>query len=89
MKSMSNSHRKQIGPLRRATLSHSCRMPSASFHSQNACEVSSTWREIMFQNLVNGVQLYLHCFPSQLVHAPGLAGQNADIQHDLTMPHAL
>lgn len=89
MKSMSNSHRKQIGPLRRATLSHSCRMPSASFHLWNGCEVSSTWRETMLQVLVDGVQLYLHCLPSQLVHAPGLAGQNADIQHDLMMPNII
>jgi hypothetical protein len=27
--------------------------------------------------------------PSQLVHAPGFAGQNGDIQHDLMMPHIL
>jgi hypothetical protein len=46
-------------------------------------------QETMLQVLVVGVQLYLQCFPSQLVHAPGFAGQNADIQHDLMMPHAL
>lgn len=88
MKSMSNSHRQQIRPLRRATLSHSCRMPSATLHLWNGCEVFLTWQETMLQVFKDGVQLYLHCFPSQLVHARGFAGQNANIQHDLMLPHA-
>jgi len=46
-------------------------------------------QETMLQALVVEVQLYLHCFPSQLVHAPGFASQNADIQHDLIMMHTL
>jgi hypothetical protein len=36
----------------------------------------------MLQVLVGGVQPHPHYFPSQLVHAPALAGKNENIQHN-------
>jgi hypothetical protein len=36
----------------------------------------------MLQILVGGVQLHLHCFPSQQVHTPALAGKNENNQHN-------